>query len=135
VSPGRSNVCCGSGKCTGDSSRKGKEAICLLYSRNSQPVCSVCGLVLSNERSIFDLLHQLVHFATPRAAEYFVLVIAAIEFALTWQNAGDMERPRTPNGGDYQFLPSDRVRDTCSLANCFIRSIPSRIAAGPRMRL
>jgi hypothetical protein len=31
-------------------------------------------------RLIFDWLHQLVHFATPRVADYFVLVMAVVEF-------------------------------------------------------
>jgi hypothetical protein len=42
-------------------------------------------------RSIFDWLCQLVHFAIPRVADDFILVIAAVEFALIWQNADYLE--------------------------------------------
>jgi hypothetical protein len=45
-------------------------------------------------RSIFSSLRQLVHFAIPKVAEYFVLVIASVEFA----SLGRTRIPWNPRG-------------------------------------
>jgi hypothetical protein len=86
---------------------------------------AVCGRALSNGRSIFDLLYQLVQFATPRVTESFVLVIAAIEFAPTWKNAYYVESRGIPDDDDHRF--SALNRETCPLRTHPISSDPRQI--------
>jgi hypothetical protein len=55
--------------------------------------------------------------------EYFSLVIAAVEFTLTWKNAYQAESAGTPDDGDHQLCALNS--HTWSLGNFFTKWKPN----------